>query len=247
MAAKLSATIILCIFTSTDNFSVGASYAISRQAFSLESNAVISLMNATVTLTTMLIGSYISDNVDQNITSSLGAAIFFILGFLELYSFIKASYFEKSIVNGKLNDNNSTDKTELLNPLIENSSIISNKNDESTMSSDVKIPVKANSDDVIDLTLSDNTELNNKVQTISRETTLVIGSGLCFTNIGGGLAAGLAKLSIILTTAGMFIVSFIMMLQWFGFKFDSIISERYLKLVSGLALLVVGVLDLPFF
>ena len=76
--------------------------------------------------------------------------------------------------------------------------------------------------------------------------TFVMGGGLCFTNIAGGVAAGLAGYSLICTVSGMYLASFLLLEfgQVIGKQFGNVINEKYLSLVSGLVLILIGLMDI---
>jgi putative Mn2+ efflux pump MntP len=77
---------------------------------------------------------------------------------------------------------------------------------------------------------------------------IVLAVGLCFTNVAGGIGAGFAGFDIALTSIGGFICSFVMLLfgQGLGNVFGQIVPEAYISLLSGLLLIAVGIVNLPF-
>ena len=73
---ELGSSILLCILSSTDNFSVGVSYSISKKKIPLLSNGVIAMMNGVTTLCTMLAGEKVTSVLDPDIATCLGAGKF---------------------------------------------------------------------------------------------------------------------------------------------------------------------------
>ena len=78
------AILLICISSSTDNLSVGATYELSKKSISLFANVIMAAMNAVTTLVTMKAGLAVFRFLDPNVASSMGAFIFILLGLNEL-------------------------------------------------------------------------------------------------------------------------------------------------------------------
>lgn len=157
--------------------------------------------------------------LDPTITTALGASIFIVLGIQELFPYIKSFGLLSQYAPIKDTDDVTVIK--------------------STSPSSSPAITKITPDVPIEWIHCDST----KDVSISLYETIFIGLGLCFTNIAGGLAAGLAGYSVVYTTLGSVLASFLLLVmgQAVGIRCGEVIPERYLSLVSGVALIALGI------
>jgi putative Mn2+ efflux pump MntP len=96
---------------------------------------------------------------------------------------------------------------------------------------------------------SDGSSGNRQTAIIDAKETLVLVIGLCFTDIAGGIAAGFAGYSPWATSLSCLFSSFILLFagQVIGSVFGDMLDDRYISLVSGLGLILVGLANVPFF
>ena len=76
--------LLLSVVSAVDNFSVGLTYSLAHRQLSHLQNAVAALANCLTSLVTMLLGSWISNHLDADVASTLGASVFIVLGLKEL-------------------------------------------------------------------------------------------------------------------------------------------------------------------
>lgn len=88
--ASFMEVVLLTVFSSLDNFSIGVTFALNKKIFPTNANLLISSMNAAVTFSTMIFGDVVLTIIQPKIAESIGAAIFSTLGCIELYKFYTA-------------------------------------------------------------------------------------------------------------------------------------------------------------
>lgn len=221
---SLPQNIVLCITSSIDNLSVGVTLGISSKSVSFLSNAIISSMNAVVTLGTMLLGDLIAKVLNPDVASALGASIFIALGVKELLSYAYDVWEKKST------------------PAVDDGSyetLIEDTNKEGSV------------DGVFEYTsyfsgLWEQLHQEKRIR-IDMKTTVILGLGLCFTNVAGGIAAGLNGYNIYITVIGVLVVSFVMLLsgEYLGVLFGSILPSFIVPIIAGVGLIVIGIVDMP--
>ena len=82
--------------------------------------------------------------------------------------------------------------------------------------------------------------------TIDAKESILLGIVLTLNNMAGGIGAGIANVNIFITCILTFILSFIFIIlgSWFGKKFSNFFSEKKGGILSGIIIILIGILIL---
>jgi putative sporulation protein YtaF len=219
--------IILSVVSSLDNFAVGLSYAVNKKIISIISNSCLSVTNAITTLITMILGNKISNYIDADIATTIGASIFIVLGLIDITKFLLPLFVslcrQASKKKLSLDENEGSSESLLI------------KNNKKHSSSSFSSSSFSSSETTI-------------IQSIGWKELILLAFGLSFTNIASGIAAGFAGYPIVPVVLLVLISSFVLCImgQLIGRCFGSIIDEQYVSLISGCVLLFVGLDNIPY-
>lgn len=148
-------------------------------------NMVISAMNAIVTAITMILGKFIAENFDPDISSTIGATIFLTLGALDLYTVLVARCSSPSITKTAGEDVENQEGRDMTNKDISVQQVTED-GAVGTITDTTSAPQYIDSPSSPQSANSAEDLLRPKMMNVSWRETLIVGIGLCVTNIGGG-------------------------------------------------------------
>jgi len=227
MSSTFATALVLSIASSFDNLSVGVAYAIKGCRIGWIPNAVISGANALSTAVTMYGGEVLARHISAKAASTLAACVFCAIGTRDFLSSFHQCL-SKQPAGASVAPRNAEEEGLL---------------DESQQSpTDRDNEPRIDSGDHI---CKENVESPNHMEWKGMRAWEVapVATALCFTNVAGGVSAGLGGISIGLATVLAFIASFALLEagQWFGGYASAVVKEEALGVISGILLVALGV------
>lgn len=225
MVAVLISAFLLSFSSCLDNIVVGIAYGMKKTKIGFISNLLIAVITSCGTLVSMLFGRFIASIISVSIAQALGSAMIILIGiYFVLEYFIKkkrGSVEESQELMLELDESCDVDYD--YDNCYNNCGDCSNYSNEKKLSCSSKYTKK-----------------------ISIKETILLAFALTINNLGIGISASLAGVSIVATVLFTFVISIltIMLGLAMGSNLIGRLFGKFASLVSGILMLILGIFEL---